>query len=203
MTFGILTSDFPCEGDEWAIQRVAHHAWIEGRKMIEKSRSLAQMMRKDASTVTTAASPRQDNNDKWQGATMEAMSPEQLLLPSNKDVLFGRGRPFQEHAGNLRLSSIIESLKPRYEELKRTEKTLLAGDVVKKMKGQGTRFLRQIDGYWKEVDDSVAREKVSQGFRSLRSGKTDLGMRKSKVKQNDDRKMDGSESSTGKRVRNA
>ena len=171
--------------------------------MIEKSRSLAQMMRKDASTVTTAASPRQDNNDKWQGATMEAMSPEQLLLPSNKDVLFGRGRPFQEHAGNLRLSSIIESLKPRYEELKRTEKTLLAGDVVKKMKGQGTRFLRQIDGYWKEVDDSVAREKVSQGFRSLRSGKTDLGMRKSKVKQNDDRKMDGSESSTGKRVRNA
>lgn len=97
-----------------------------------------------------------------------------IFLPSSKDVLFGRGRPFQEHPGNVRFSLIIDSLQPRYEVARRSEKTVIAEEVVKKMKSRGGRFLRRLDGCWEEVSDIMAREKVSQAFRSLRPGRVDI-----------------------------
>lgn len=102
-----------------------------------------------------------------------AQQEHHVMIPTSNDVLFGRGRPFQEHAGNVRLSLILESLKVRYEGLKRNEKTSLAQDIVQNMKSKGIRFLRQSNnkdnGYhWEQVDDVLAREKVSQGFRSMR-----------------------------------
>ena len=111
-----------------------------------------------------------------------------VFVPTSKDVLFGRGRPFQEHAGNVRFTTMLESLQEHYESLPRNEKTGFAQDIVVEMKSQGTRFLRQAavviapagsrsnvgnrnagNFGWEQVNDAVAREKVSQAFRSMRS----------------------------------
>eukprot|EP00934_Nitzschia_sp_Nitz4_P006286 Nitzschia sp. Nitz4//scaffold99_size76975//4803//6306//NITZ4_005564-RA/size76975-snap-gene-0.4-mRNA-1//-1//CDS//3329560814//6276//frame0 len=153
MTFGIPTSDFPIVDDEETLVRTQHLRWIENRRRLERQRGSPGMddpPSDDASTSASAAS---------------------VYLPTSNDILFGRGRPFQQHPGNLRFSLVIESLKPQYEELKRNEKTTMAENVVKQLKDGGSRFLRQGEGCWEEVDDAVAREKVSQAFRSLRSGK--------------------------------
>ena len=150
------TQDFPISEEDEEIIRANHLQWIEARRRLEERRRISRAQ------STASAVPVSIDNDTEQ---------QQLLLPTGRDVLFGRGRPYQEHPGNVRFSLVIESLKPRYESLKRAEKTRLAEDLVKKMKARGMRFLRQSNGYWEDADDSAAREKVSQGFRSLRSDK--------------------------------
>lgn len=87
-------------------------------------------------------------------------------LPSNTDILLGRGRPIQEHPGNVRLHTIVDELLPRYDKMSKTEKTELANKVVQSLK-PGC-FLSQECGVWTEVSDDVAREKVSHLFRGRR-----------------------------------
>jgi hypothetical protein len=100
----------------------------------------------------------------------------EIFLPTTKDVLFGRGKPYQQHAGNVRLSLMLESMQERYEALSRQDKTVMAQTIVKAFQDKGSRFLRRVsddvDGIlWRQVKDSEAREKVSQLFRSMRQGK--------------------------------
>jgi hypothetical protein len=45
----------------------------------------------------------------------------------------------------------------------------MAERIVEEMKIRGARFLKKLDGIWQEVDDSVARTKISHDFRTLRS----------------------------------
>jgi hypothetical protein len=94
---------------------------------------------------------------------------ERIIVPSPFDVLVGRGRFIQEHAGNLRYRHIIESHMDRYEQAtKRAEKTDLTAEVVTVVNGRGGRFLKQDGGGWIEIDADCARDKVSHSFRNLR-----------------------------------
>lgn len=192
MTFGIPTSDFPViEVDgKTGLRRNRHHEWIEARHCVEMLRAGKGLVH-PTSPSSVATTP----------IVQSAVPTDQkLFLPTSKDVLFGRGRPFQEHPGNIRLSLIVESLQERYEQLSRNDKTVLAEDVVNKMKAQGTRFLRQQNGYWETVKESMAREKVSQGFRSIRSGKTNSRTQKARSRNNAVKTAD--EEGLGKRSRN-
>ena len=101
----------------------------------------------------------------------EVLSLDPVLIPSNNDILFGRGKPYQKHPGNLRLGLVVESLAGRYGELSNKEKTALAQEVLTKMKNAGIKFLKQVDGVWQSVDDSCSREKISNTFRSIRLSK--------------------------------
>ena len=95
-----------------------------------------------------------------------------ILQPQSQDILFGRGKPFQERPGNVWFRNLLESYRDRYEAAGKAEKTKLATEIVLVVKAhKDARFLKQSDkgNYWIEVDDKVAREKVSHSFRTRRS----------------------------------
>ena len=89
-----------------------------------------------------------------------------ILYPSPMDVLCGRGRPYQDFPGNIRVSEMVDEQVPTYlKASERTAKTLIAIGIVKRVQEVGGRFLtRQKDG-WKIADEKVARGKISQALR--------------------------------------
>jgi hypothetical protein len=91
-----------------------------------------------------------------------------IIVPKNDDVLLGRGRPFQEHAGNIQCNYVIADTMEKYEAASRNEKTTIARDVIKMIKSYGGRFLKQNCYAWEEVDDSEALRKISHSFRTHR-----------------------------------
>jgi len=189
LTFGIPTTHIPVQMDE-TVDRSHHLRWIQARQDLEGRRRLQQLPHLITPMTTIDRSHHDDHNgfresdssQGYQAASTPVLEPSSrvavsdIYLPTSKDILFGRGKPFQQHAGNLRLSMMLESLQERYETLPRHEKTTLAEDVVRGFQANGSRFLRRatndLDGVlWEEVKDSEAREKVSQLFRSMRQAK--------------------------------
>jgi hypothetical protein len=97
-----------------------------------------------------------------------SQSNKRVELPSIHDVLFGRGRPYQDHPGNKRMASSIDGLRHEYHFASRMKKKEISQLVVKATKESRGRFLKRSPSLnaWEEVNDSVAREKASQGFRT-------------------------------------
>jgi hypothetical protein len=93
---------------------------------------------------------------------------EHIVLPGRKDVLLGRGKSYQEHAGNVRYRHIIQTHKVNYEASRKFEKTVVAAIVIEIIKTDGGRFLKQDGESWVKVDDDTLRNKVSHDFRNLR-----------------------------------
>jgi hypothetical protein len=83
--------------------------------------------------------------------------------------LLGRGKPIQNHPGNIRLGLIVQSLLQNYDgSAKRQEKTQMAAETAEKMKEAGVRFLTKVNGGWVVASDKLARERVSSTFRTVR-----------------------------------
>ena len=93
---------------------------------------------------------------------------DMIDLPSNNDVLLGKGKPIQEHRGNLKLSLLVDTLVQQYDTKSKSEKTAMAADIVLKVKASKGRFLTKDSGIWIEVSDDMARDKVSHMFRHQR-----------------------------------
>lgn len=100
---------------------------------------------------------------------------EMIDLPSNNDVLLGKGKPIQEYRGNQKLSLLVDTLVLQYDTLSKSEKTALAADIVNKVKASNGRFLTKDSGIWIEVSDDMARDKVSHMFRHQRQKATFQG----------------------------
>lgn len=102
-----------------------------------------------------------------------------ILFPNSKDVLMGRGRPFQQFVGNLDLAKIVAKHQVEYNESERNSKTKLTRRLVQVIKDGNGRFLKRDgipDGGWVEVDDAQSREKIAHAFRynsSSRAGVDD------------------------------
>jgi hypothetical protein len=99
-----------------------------------------------------------------------------ITTPARLDVLFGRGKPYQSHFGNVRLHKFVKRQKERYTTARRHEKLTIATEVVRSLKFAGqepARFLkRSTEGdYWVEVSDFVARQKVGHALRGKPRGK--------------------------------
>lgn len=93
-----------------------------------------------------------------------------IVKPTKFDVLFGRGKPYQGHSGNIRLHKVVDVYKPRYSQARRHVKTEIAEEIVQFIKGGGEksgRFLKRTEGEdaWVEVSDTIARDKVSHALR--------------------------------------
>lgn len=89
-----------------------------------------------------------------------------IAHPSPIDVLCGRGRPYQDFAGNLRVGRIVDEQVSRYIETnERVAKTMIAMDIVRKVQNDGGRFLCRKDDGWEITNDKVARGKISQALR--------------------------------------
>jgi hypothetical protein len=90
------------------------------------------------------------------------------------DVLLGRGRAYLHHPGNERMSTIVSDNLARYQSATtRIEKTTITKDIFRTIKtcgDQPARFLRYDPraGRWTEVDDELARVKVSAALRYKR-----------------------------------
>jgi hypothetical protein len=90
------------------------------------------------------------------------------IAPSSNDVLLGRGKPFQEYPGNLRLAILVDRYREKYMDAGRCDKAIISQHLVYQIKKADGRFLKKLtsDGPWVEVSDEVARDKVGHGFRT-------------------------------------
>mmetsp|Transcript_12043 Transcript_12043/g.34860 ORF Transcript_12043/g.34860 Transcript_12043/m.34860 type:complete len:871 (+) Transcript_12043:1-2613(+) len=68
------------------------------------------------------------------------------LYPLEVDILFGKGRKYQEFPGNVRLQRLVEQNYPAYHKLStKLQKTEHLNVLVKELQAQGTRFLKRKD----------------------------------------------------------
>lgn len=105
----------------------------------------------------------------WQRLEENAVIDARIFVPNRLDVLLGRGKPIQEHFGNLRFHSLLDNHQRDYEQAKKFEKMQIAQKVACQVRNYSGRFLKQEGTTWVSVEDSVAREKVSHAFRTRRS----------------------------------
>ena len=93
-------------------------------------------------------------------------------------VLFGRGRPFQDHIGNKYLARLVDEHKTVYTSSENHDKTTISWLLVDKVKENNGRFLKRVedsktgDIWWEEVSHDIARAKVTKSFRADLSRKT-------------------------------
>jgi len=89
-----------------------------------------------------------------------------IMYPSPLDVLCGRGRPYQDFVGNVRVSQLVDEHVPLYlRTQERLKKTTIASGIVKSIHDAGGRFLTRRDDGWEIASDKVARGKISQALR--------------------------------------
>jgi hypothetical protein len=104
-----------------------------------------------------------------QQQTVPASTSEKTVsYPVTNDVLLGRGRPFQEFPGNVRLALLIDKYRERYTTAGRCDKAIISQhllDMIKESKGRFLKKMTDSEG-WVEVSDDVAQDKVSHGFRT-------------------------------------
>ena len=90
------------------------------------------------------------------------------IYTKHDETTTGRGKPFQEHEGNIKLSKLIESRHAEYAKANRAGKTSISWEIVRLIQRDGGSFLKkdECSGAWKKETDEIAREKVSHGFRT-------------------------------------
>lgn len=103
----------------------------------------------------------------------DAIDPnaERVHKLRKKDIIFGRGRGFQNHPGNERMRDIIEKYKTQYHSLNRDGKRKLVEAVHTEITEGGARFLKKLDNEqaWVVVDLPIALQKVSHTMRCRKS----------------------------------
>jgi len=111
----------------------------------------------------------------------EEIATDTILVPRRFDVLFGKSKKCIQHPGTMRCQLIVEMHWDEYNRQRKKEKGLIASKIVRIIHDSQGRFLKwdgnSKTGSWVEVDDVVAREKVTHFFRGLRE-------RKQKMTQN-------------------
>jgi hypothetical protein len=96
-----------------------------------------------------------------------------FIAPRRFDVLFGKGKAFREHKGNVRANHLVAMDRAKYEQADKTEKTNIARRIVNIIHESHGRFLKfeESEGCWEEVDYGKAREKISHIFRNQKDRK--------------------------------
>lgn len=101
-----------------------------------------------------------------------------ILFPKSNDVLLGRGRPYQDFPGNLRLAAIVDEHRTEYKALSKRDKPIYTDRIVRIIKEEyHGRFLKKATPlesssnsmdffHWVEVDDEIAKDKVGHSFRT-------------------------------------
>jgi hypothetical protein len=93
--------------------------------------------------------------------------------PLPQDVLFGRGRPIQNHPGNVRFREILDHYADDYDNDDLIQKKMVALQVVHRVTSSGARFLKPMDNnHWAQVEDKAVYKKVCQFFRTRRGKKS-------------------------------
>jgi hypothetical protein len=138
-TFGILPQSLPVSEDG-ELKLDNHQEWLQMRRVVEEE---------EVELDETKSS---------------------IITPSRYDILFGRGRPIRENPGNIGLLFLVEQKSLVYEAANKQEKTRISLEIVSMQKAKPSRFLKKnANGLWEEVNEDMAREKVSHAFRTMRA----------------------------------
>ena len=123
-----------------------------------------------AASTSTSSSVVLDDTQKPEG--QKPKKKHKYIVPTTLDVLMGRGRPYQDHKGNMYLSRLVDLHRDEYNESSRFDKTRISWTLVNIIKERGGRFLKKSntnadnDAYWEVCSLDAAREKVAHGFRT-------------------------------------
>jgi hypothetical protein len=106
-----------------------------------------------------------------------------IVEPGEKDIVFGRGKKYQDHSGNLQMRSFIYQYKEKYHSLKRFHKQNLVENLYHTLVDGGARFLKRHNdtGNWVIADSNEAMQKVCHALRckkrfdNKRSGENEVG----------------------------
>ena len=93
------------------------------------------------------------------------------VLPTPKDVLFGRGREYQSHGGNIVLEGLIQQHLPRYMEASTVfQKTCIVMGISQGVKRQGGRFLRtdKVTDEWSLVEETQVHGMIAARIRKAK-----------------------------------
>ncbi|KAG7368545.1 hypothetical protein IV203_031288 [Nitzschia inconspicua] len=112
LTFGIPTKSIPISNS--------------GELLVEKHGEFLAMRLKQETQISIA----DFNGD---SISNDRSPPVRIVVPKNADVLLGRGRPFQEHPGNMRCNFEVLAAMEEYERVSRKEKTVIARNVIAKI----------------------------------------------------------------------
>merc|ERR1712151_99913 len=90
------------------------------------------------------------------------------FLPSETDVIVGKGMKCYHHAGNKMLRRIIASRMHEYAAAAcKKEKSNVLSSIVQQVRTNGAFVKRDVEtGLWFVADDFLARDKVSKAIRS-------------------------------------
>ena len=95
-----------------------------------------------------------------------------VCVPTEDDVLFGRGGFTNNRPGNIFFRQEALSLRPWYEHSSKEEKYVISNILLESVKSRGGRFLEKgSDGLWHEVIGNGARRKASQALRERIKGR--------------------------------
>lgn len=97
---------------------------------------------------------------------------ETIVEPSSNDILLGRGRAIQNHAGNISFREFLKEYEEDYERAQKFTKKKISTKLTHHILDSGFRFLRRSKGGgWVESDVKESEKKVAQLFRTLRKTK--------------------------------
>jgi hypothetical protein len=140
MTFGIPLAELPMNADG-SLKMELYHRYIQERV---------------------------DKEAEWK-CQESNQSKQYVAFPNRKDILLGRGKPYQDYHGHQRLAQIVDLYRERYRKAtERFEKMCISTYVVKRIQESGGRFLQRKPEGWEEVSDLVALQKVGQALRCIK-----------------------------------
>ena len=108
-------------------------------------------------------------------STSSGSDPNALpITPKAKDVLFGRGRQYHDHPGNIVLDRLILAEIPRHSQASSSfTKTCIVVGIIQRIHDLGGRFLRinVSTKEWSVVNDGYVRMSIGSRFRYASSNR--------------------------------
>ncbi|KAG7344240.1 hypothetical protein IV203_022248 [Nitzschia inconspicua] len=109
------------------------------------------------------------------GAKQQSSESSRIIPSSSRtprDILCGRGMPFQSYPGNIAMHEVVNQHKDEYIASRRSDKPRVIKNIILQLKDSGARFLKPYGEFqsnesdrWVEVDDQYVYDKISHVMR--------------------------------------
>jgi len=128
----------------------------------------------EAIPLTSSLEIKPSHHQKWiarrqqyEGARHNDLHQSWIDLPTNRDVLLGRGKPIQNHPGMGLLRRLVDQHLDQYSQSKRGDKVSIASQIVGYIQKEEGRFLKRLSvgGFWVVASEDEAVQKVNHTFR--------------------------------------
>jgi hypothetical protein len=96
-----------------------------------------------------------------------------VAVPTDHDVLCGRGGLINKHPGNVVYRKVVEYNKAVYKQVPKRHRILVPQSIVQTIRNSGGRFLQSTHTSWTEIPPHRAVQKTSQALREKPRGDED------------------------------